>query len=57
MCPDRGVLADKCTIDEGLVLEQRVEGVEHVTLVVVPPEGVVLCARHVVLVPGGVLDV
>ena len=39
---DVGVLAHEGAVDEGLVLKEVVEGAEHVRLVVVPPQRVVL---------------
>ena len=59
---DVRVLADEGAVDEGLVLQQVVEGGEHVRLVVVPAQGVVLgprlrglrgLTRHDVEVEGG----
>ena len=46
MCPYRGVLANECAVNEGLVLKQRIKGVEDMTLMVVPAQGVVLSACH-----------
>jgi hypothetical protein len=44
--PDGGVLAHEGAVDQRLVLQEGVEGTEHVALVVVPPEGVVLAAHR-----------
>ena len=39
---DVGVLAHEGAVDESLILKEVVEGAEHVRLVVVPPQRVVL---------------
>ena len=41
---DVGVLADEGAVDKRLILQQRVEGAQHVRLVVVPAQGIVLTA-------------
>ena len=49
---DVGVLADEGAVDERLVLEKVVKSAEHVRLVVVPPQRVVLAVVTVATAAG-----